>query len=168
MKIFNLQPITIKEYIFNEKYLKESQSCSGLEGGFYFDCKVVDSLKTIIITFEILYTVGGVESQQEIVMSSNSNEWIVMGTDVYEEGAGEILMSYKSYCQFNLENEGLVADILSMSNFLKEYNAHTQSFLNQYKPESLKLEMELFGNGNINSSAMCAIENLKGSNMYEF
>lgn len=57
MKIFNLQPITVKDYIFSKEHLAESQSSSNLESGFLFDCKVVDSLKTMIITLKILYTV---------------------------------------------------------------------------------------------------------------
>lgn len=88
--------------------------------------------------------------------------------DIYEEGAGEILMSYKSSCQFNLENEGFDADILSMSNFLSDYNIHTQTFLNQYKSESLQLEQELFMHPNLHSNAKIAIGNLRGNNMYEF
>ena len=168
MKIFNLQPITVKEYIFNKEHLAESQSSSNLESGFLFDCKVIDSLKTMIITFTILYTVGGVESQEEVIISKNPDEWIVRGTDIYEEGAGEILMSYKSSCQFNLENEGFDADILSMSNFLNNYNIHTQTFLNQYKSESLQLEQELFMYPNLQSNAKIAIGNLRGNNMYEF
>lgn len=168
MKIFNLQPITVKEYIFNQEHVAERQNNCNFEYGFFFDCKRVDSLKTMIITFDILYTVGGIESHEEVVISDNPDEWIVMGTDIHEDGAGEILMSYKSCCQFNLENEGFDADLLSISNFLSEYNIHTQTFLNQYKPQSLQLEKELFTHPTLQANATIAIDNLRGSNMYEF
>jgi len=168
MKIFNLQPITVKEYIFNQEHLAESQSSCNLEVGFQFDCKVVNSLKAMIITFEILYTVGGVVSNQEMSIFNNTNELLVMGTNVYEEGAGEILMYYKSSCEFNLENEGFETDVLSMCNFLSEYNTHTQKFLNQYKPESFQIEKDIFMHPIVQSNAITAIENLKGNNMYEF
>ncbi len=168
MKIFNLKPITVKEYIFNEEYLKESQRSSHLESGFYFECKVINALKTMIVGFDILYTVGGEESYEEVIASANPYEQTITVTNVYEEGAGEILLSYKSACSFNLENEGFDTDILSLTTFLSDYNLHTQTFLNSYKPDLLRLEEELFSSATLKSNALCAIENLKGNNMYEF
>ncbi|MDN3585813.1 hypothetical protein QWY86_03985 [Pedobacter aquatilis] len=168
MKIFNLQPITVKEYLFNEEHLVERMNDGHFEYGFSFNCSIVGSIKTMIVEFKILYSVGGSESHEEIFMTDNPNEWLVMGTSIYEDGAGEILLSYKSYCKFNLENEGFEADVISMSEFLNDYNIHTQTFLNQYKPDSLVLEDDLFAYKTLKSNAMNAIENLKGSNMYEF
>ncbi|RZL62460.1 MAG: hypothetical protein EOO93_08695 [Pedobacter sp.] len=122
----------------------------------------------MIITFEILYTVGDSEYEEEIFFTDDPNELLVIGSSTVEEGAGDILMSYKSYCQFNLENEGYDADVLSLIDFLNGYYQHTQKFLDQYGIELLGLEKEQFLSDNIKANAKCAIENLQGSNMYEF
>jgi len=170
MKIFNLQPITVTEYIFNEAHLAESRNSHSYSSGFEFMCSVVDSLKTMVISFDILSTVGGVEWEETIISSDDPNGWTaeLHGVEV-EEDAGDILVSYKSSCRFNLENEGLDADIKSMTDFLEEYYLHTQKFLSQYGFESLAArEEEMRMNYRLRSDALIAIENLRGANMYEF
>jgi len=59
MKIFNLTPITVNSYLLNAGHLAESHTNVGYESGFSFTGTMIDSLKTMIITFNILYTVGG-------------------------------------------------------------------------------------------------------------
>ncbi|QPH38773.1 hypothetical protein [Pedobacter endophyticus] len=170
MKIFNLQPITVTKYIFNEAHLAESHNGHSYSSGFEFKCSVVDSLKTMVISFDILSTVGGVEWEETIISSDDPNGWTVElhGVEV-EEDAGDILVSYKSSCRFNLENQGLDADIKSMTDFLGEYYLHTQKFLNQYGFESLEAqEEEMRMNYTLRADALIAIENLRGANMYEF
>ncbi|WP_316808420.1 hypothetical protein [Pedobacter agri] len=168
MKIFNLEPITVKEYIFNKSFLAQSHSSHSSSYGFDFDCKVIDSQKTMIITFEILHTVGDGDYEEEIFFADGPNELLVVGSSTVAEGAGDILMSYKSSCQFNLENEGYDVDILSLIDFLTAYHVHTQKFLDQYGFKSFGLPEEAFFPHNILSNAKCAIENLLGSHMYEF
>jgi len=168
MKIFDLQPITITEYIFNEQHLADSYNSQSGSYGFDFQCMVVDSQKKMIITFEILHSIGDVEYEEEIFLTDDPNELLIVGSSTVGEGAGEVLMSYKSSCQFNLENEGYDADVVSLTELLTEYYAHTQKFLDEYGFKSLRLQREALLPHDIESSARCAIENLKGNNMYEF
>ncbi|MBC6112259.1 hypothetical protein ACFOG5_19955 [Pedobacter fastidiosus] len=167
MKIFNIQPIQLNEYIFNEEHLEESRKENSYESGFGFECMVVDSLKTMIITFEILNTVGGIEWTETIIPTDDPNKWSVQVNGM-ETDDGEILMSYKSSCQFNLENEGFETDVLSLTDFLSEYNIHTQTFLDQYGFKSAKMEREPLSRHALKENAIIAIENLRGNNMYEF
>lgn len=168
MKIFDLQPITITEYIFNEQHLADSYNSQSGSYGFDFQCMVVDSQKKMIITFEILHSIGDVEYEEEIFLTDDPNELLIVGSSTVGESAEEVLMSYKSSCQFNLENEGYDADVVSLTELLTEYYAHTQKFLDEYGFKSLRLQREALLPHDIESSARCAIENLKGNNMYEF
>lgn len=169
MKIFNLKPITVKEYIFNEEHLAESLKENSYESGFDFECSEVDSLKTMIISFEILNTVGGVEWTETIIPTDDPNKWSVQVSGITtEEDEAETLMSYKSSCQFNLENEGFETDVLSLTDFLSEYNVHTKTFLNQYGLKTPQFEREQLSRHALEQNAIIAIENLRGNNMYEF
>ncbi|TCD04542.1 hypothetical protein EZ449_16435 [Pedobacter frigidisoli] len=167
MKIFNVQPITVNEYIFNEEHVAESLNGNSYESGFGFECIIVDSVKTMIVTFEILISVGGIEWTDTIIPTDDPNKWSVQVNGM-ETDDGEILMSYKSSCQINLENEGFDADVLSLTDFLSKYNTHTQTFFNLYGFKSAQMERESLSRQALEENAIIAIENLRGNNMYEF
>jgi hypothetical protein len=105
MKIFNLQPIKVTKYLFHEEHLAKDSIQSDYESGFGYKGKKIESLNTLIITFDIRYNVGKDD---------------------------DLLVSYKSYSQFNFESEGFDADVLSITKFLNEYYAHTDAFFQQY------------------------------------
>lgn len=105
MKIFNLQPIKVTNYLFNEAYFAEDFTQTSYESGFAYKGKKTESLNTLIITFDIRYNVG-----QD----------------------NDLLLTYKSTSQFNFESEGFDADVLSITKLLNEYYAHTDAFFEQY------------------------------------
>jgi len=80
--------------------------------------KKVESLNTLIIKFNILYYVGK---------------------------DNDLLLSYKSDSQFNFESEGFDADVLSITKFLNDYYAHTETFFQQYGFKSIQEIEEKFG-----------------------
>lgn len=118
MKIYNIQPIKVTEYIFNEEHLAKSATGSGYESGFSYNGRKTESLNTLAITFDIRYNVG-------------KNE--------------DLLLSYKSYGQFNFESEGFDADVLSITKFLNEYYTHTEAFFQQYGLKTIQEEEKRFG-----------------------
>lgn len=113
MKIFNLQPIKVTNYVFNEAHFAEDYIQTSYESGFGYKGKKTESLNTLIITFDLRYNVGKDDN---------------------------LLLTYKSYSQFNFESEGFDADVLSITNFLNEYYAHTDAFFQQY---GLKIIQEI-------------------------
>lgn len=166
MNIFNIQPIKVTQYIINDRHLAKSRTNYSYESGFDFKCNVVDSLNTMIITFELLYTVGG-DFDDLILPSNNSNQFIIEVKGKF--GGGDVFLSYNSSCQFNFENEGFDADVLSLTDFLGEYYIYIKTFLNQGGFEPVKeIEEKVRMSHPLKADAICAIDNLRANNMYEF
>ena len=166
MKIFNVEPIKITEYIFNDEHLAKTHINSSYESTFDITGEIVESLNRLIIEFHILYTVDD-ETSRTIVFSNDPNKYTIHTTS--ETGSGEIFLSYKSSCKFNFESEGVNADVLSITEFLTEYCNHTKKFMIQYGFEPIqKKEEEIRMNHRIHEAALIAIENLRANNMYEF
>ncbi|TCD15644.1 hypothetical protein EZ456_24390 [Pedobacter psychrodurus] len=166
MKIFNQQPITINEYIYNDQYLKESKTSYDYQSGFEITGEKIGEINTMFITFDILYCVDAITDDKEIVSPTGPNSWDI---NVSFSIGDEVFISYKSSCQFNFESEGLAADVASLTNFLTDYQAHTKQFFSQYgyKPlipieEGMRKQQPLI------ADAELAIENLRANNMYEF
>lgn len=166
MKIFNLEPINVTGYVFNEQHLAKSHTNYSYESGFSFTGEVIQSLNTLIVTFDILYTID--EDVVDLILPSYTPDKFTIHIEG-EIGSGDIFLSYNSSCQFNFESEGFDADLLSITEFLAEYCAHTKAFFNQYgfKP-ILKKEEEMRMLQTIRADALVAIDNLRGNNMYEF
>lgn len=166
MKIFNVQPITINEYIYNDQYIKESKTSYDYQSGFEITGEKIGETNTMFISFEILYCVETVTDDKEIVSPTGPNTWDV---NVSFSIGDEVFISYKSSCQFNFESEGFDADVTSLTHFLTDYQAHTSLFFSQYgyKP-LLAIEEETRLRHTLTSDAKLAIENLRENNMYEF
>jgi hypothetical protein len=165
MKIFNVQPIRVNEYIYNDEHLAESKTNSGYSSGFEITGEKVEDLNTMYVTFDILYNVGST-NEKEVVTHIGPGEYSVAFS--FEEGE-DVFISYKSSCQFNFESEGFDADVASLNEFLTDYQAHTKLFFNQYgyKPLIPK-EEETRMRHTLMADAELAIENLRANNMYEF
>ncbi len=165
MKIFNVQPITINEYIFNDEFLAESKINWGYSSGFEITGEKVESLYTMYITFDIIHTVG-TTNDEEVVTHTGPGKYSVAIS--FEEGE-DVFISYKSSCQFNFESEGFDADVTSLTHFLTDYQAHTSLFFSQYgyKP-LLAREKETRKQQPLIADAKLALENLRANNMYEF
>lgn len=166
MKIFNIQPITINEYTYNDQYLKESKTSYDYQSGFEITGEKVGEINIMFITFDILYCVDAITDNKEIVSPTGPNTWDI---NVSFSIGGEVFISYKSSCQFNFESEGLAADITSLTDFLRDYQAHTISFFNQYGHKPLiAIEEETRKQQRLLADAEIAIENLRANSMYEF
>jgi len=165
MKIFNVQPITINEYIYNDEFLSESQTNRCYSSGFEITGEKNESLNTMYITFNIVYNVGST-NDEEVVTHTGPGKYSISIS--FGEG-GDVFISYKSSCQFNFENEGFDADVTSLTDFLRDYQAHTRSFFNQYGHKPLiAIEEETRKQQLLLANAEIAIENLRANNMYEF
>lgn len=165
MKIFNVQPITINEYIYNDEFLSESQTNRCYSSGFEITGEKNESLNTMYITFDIVYNVGST-NDEEVVTHTGPGKYSIAIS--FEEG-GDVFISYKSSCQFNFESEGFDADVTSLTDFLRDYQAHTRSFFNQYGHKPLiAIEEETRKQQPLLADAEIAIENLRANNMYEF
>lgn len=165
MKIFNLQPISINEYIYNSEHLAESKTNWGYSSGFEITGEKVGSLNTMYISFDILYNVGSTNEQQVVTHTGPGKYSITFSC---EEGE-DVFISYKSSCEFNFESEGFDADLAALTDFLKEYHAHTKSFFSQYGYKPLvEIEEDTRMRHTLTADAKIAIENLRGNNMYEF
>ncbi|MET4084148.1 hypothetical protein ABIB40_004122 [Pedobacter sp. UYP30] len=79
MKIFNLVPIKVNEYIINNKYLAESSHESDYESGFDFMFDKVDSLYTLTLEFDIRYTVRD-EGEEIIELLEGPNNFFELLT----------------------------------------------------------------------------------------
>lgn len=166
MKIFNIQPITINEYTYNDQYLKESKTSYDYQSGFEITGEKVGEINIMFITFDILYCVDAITDNKEIVSPTGPNTWDI---NVSFSIGDEVFISYKSSCQFNFESEGLAADITSLTDFLRDYQAHTISFFNQYGHKPLiAIEEETRKQQPLLADAEIAIENLRANSMYEF
>lgn len=77
MKIFNVQPITINEYIYNDQYIKESKTSYDYQSGFEITGEKIGETNTMFISFEILYCVETVTDDKEIVSPTGPNTWDV-------------------------------------------------------------------------------------------
>ena len=165
MKIFNVQPIGVNEYIYNDEYLAESQTNRCYSSGFEITGEKSESLNTMYITFNIVYNVGST-NDEEVVTHIGPGKYSIAIS--FEEG-GDLFISYKSSCQFNFESEGFDADVTSLTDFLRDYQAHTRSFFNQYGHKPLiAIEEEMRKQQSLLADAEIAIENLRANNMYEF
>ncbi|RLJ72952.1 hypothetical protein [Pedobacter alluvionis] len=165
MKIFNAQPISVNEYIYNGEHLTESQTNWGYSSGFEITGEKVGVLNIMYISFEIIYHVGSTNNK-EIITHTGPGKYSVAIS--FEEGE-DIFISYKSSCQFNFESEGYNADITSLTDFLRDYQTHTRSFFNQYGHKPLiAIEEETRKQQPLLTDAEIAIENLRANNMYEF
>lgn len=118
MKIFNVRPIKVARYLFNEEHLAKSASKCSYESSFGYNGKKTESLNTFVITFNILHHAG-------------------------EDN--DLLLSYKSYSQFNFESGGFDADVLSIMKFLNEYYKHTAAFFEQYGLKTIPAMEEEIG-----------------------
>ncbi|MDQ0638070.1 hypothetical protein QF042_001635 [Pedobacter sp. W3I1] len=165
MKIFNVQPISVNEYIYNDEFLSESQTDRCYSSGFEITGEKVGALNTMYISFDIVYNVGST-NEKKVVTHLGPGKYSVAIS--FEEG-DDVFISYKSSCQFNFENEGFDADITSLTDFLRDYQAHTRSFFNQYGHKPLiAIEEETRKQQPLLADAEIAIENLRANNMYEF
>lgn len=166
MKIFNIQPITINEYIYNDQYLKESKTSYDYQSGFEITGEKVGEINIMFITFDILYCVDAITDDKEIVRPKGPNTWDI---NVSFSIGDEVFISYKSSCQFNFESESFDADITSLTDFLRDYQAHTISFFNQYGHKPLiAIEEETRKQQPLLADAEIAIENLRANDMYGF
>ncbi|TBO39955.1 hypothetical protein [Pedobacter kyonggii] len=73
MKIFNVKPITISEYIYNDEFLAESQIDWGYSSGFEITGEKVGEINTMFITFDILYCVDAISDDKEVVSPTGPN-----------------------------------------------------------------------------------------------
>jgi len=166
MKIFNVQPITINEYIFNDEYIAESLPPTRYESHFNITGEEIDGLNTLFVTFNINYYVDHSVDEENIVTPISPNSWNIQTSFSIGE---EEFISYKSSCQFNFESEGFDADVLSLTEFLTDYQAHTKSFFSQYGYKPLiPIEEETRMLLTLKADAEVAIENLRARNMYDF
>ena len=166
MKIFNVQPIRINKYIYDDQYIEESKTSCNYQSGFDIVGKKVGGINTMFITFDILYCVDAITDDKEIVSPTGPNTWDI---NVSFSIGDEVFISYKSSCQFNFESEGFDADVTSLTDFLRDYQAHTRSFFNQYGHKPLiAIEEETRKQQPLLADAEIAIENLRANNMYEF
>ncbi|SER84244.1 hypothetical protein [Pedobacter rhizosphaerae] len=163
MKIFNVQPVQVNEFIFNPELLSTSAISQCYQSGFDFE---FDLLNSFTIIFEIYHTVGD-DFADELIPGDQPNEFTVgIGAEC---GGGQILLSYHCSCQFNYENEGLTADLLSLNTFLDGFYRHVKTLLNQAGFESLKEKEEIIRLRHpLKETAIQIIENLRGNNLYEF
>ncbi|SHE67140.1 hypothetical protein [Pedobacter caeni] len=165
MKIFNVQPIKVIEYIYNEEHLVKSNTDWNYESGFEFIGKKVQPLNTMFILFHILYCVGSTH-EKEIITPTGPGKHTIEFSFIAGE---DVFISYRSSCQFDFESEGFDADVASITDFLADYQAHTQSFFRQYGFNSIiKLEEESRMRHTLKADAIIAIDNLRENNMYEF
>lgn len=117
------------------------------------------------ISFEIIYHVGSTNNK-EIITHTGPDKYSIAIS--FEEGE-DLFISYKSSCQFNFESEGFDEDVTSLTDFLRDYQAHTRSFFNQYGHKPLiAIEEETRKQQPLLADAELAIENLRANNMYEF
>jgi hypothetical protein len=165
MKIFNVQPIIINEYIFNAEHLEKSKTHSSYESGFEIDGEQVESLNTMFVAFHILYCVDSI-NEKEIVTPVGPGKFTIEFSSTVGDG---VFVSYGSSCQFNFESEGFDADVASITDFLSEYQEHTKSFFIQhgFKP-LMQMEENARKQHPLKADAIIAIENLRENNMYEF
>ncbi|EHQ30357.1 hypothetical protein [Mucilaginibacter paludis] len=167
MKIFNIQPIKITEYIFNEQLLAKTLTDQSYGSSFSITGKKVESLNTMIISYNINYTVGeGGNDRRVFIPSDDPTQYTI---HVEFEECTELLVSYNSSCQFDFESEGFDADMISLTEFLRDYDTHTKTFLMNYgyKPV-LDMEEDSRIRSPLHENALVAIENLRLNNLYEF
>lgn len=166
MKIFNLEPIKVNEYIINNKYLAESCHESDYESGFDFMFDKVDALYTLTLEFDIRYTVRD-EGEEIIELLEGPNKFLKHIS--FEFGKGDIILSYNISSQFNFENEGFDADVLSLIDFLEKFYLHIKLFISQAGFEVIKkAEEKERMNYPLRGEAVGIIDNLRANNMYEF
>jgi hypothetical protein len=166
MKIFNVQPIRINEYICNDEHLTESKTNWGYSSGFEITGEKAGALNTMYITFEIVYNVGSTNDEEVVTHTGPGRYSIAIS---FQEGEEDVFISYKSSCQFNFESEGFDEDVTSLTDFLRDYQVHTRSFFNQYGHKPLiAIEEETRKQQPLLADAEIAIENLRANNMYEF
>jgi hypothetical protein len=165
MKIFNVQPITVNEYIFNKEYISKSKFSSNYQSDFDYDFDPV-SPNTFTIIFDLQYTVGD-DFDDIILPSSKQNEFFVQ-----VDGGGqssEILLSYNYSCQFDFENEGFDIDVLSLNDFLEEFYMHIKRILEQPEFEFAKEKEEKIRKFQpLRETVFEIIDNLRANNMYSF
>jgi len=142
MEIFNLQPIRVTNYIFNEEELPKAEKNFNSEIGFGFTGKKQDTANILITEFQLIYNVGEDD---------------------------DLLLSYNSYCQFEFKSVGYDADIKTLINFLSDFYAHTEAFFQQYGFTTLReLEEKIDFKRDLESSALIAIDSLRYNKMYQY
>jgi hypothetical protein len=167
MKIFNIEPIKVTKYIFNEEHLDKMDTHFGYEFGFGYGVKKTESLNTLLITFNLLFYAG--EGKDSILSYDTIDDNHYQFNFSVENSDDNLLLSYDSSCQFNFESEGLEADVLSITEFLGTYYAHTEKFFQLYGFKTLpEIEKKFQEGRDLESSAALAIESLRLNNMYEF
>jgi len=128
LKIFNITPIQVTEFIYDPKQNVTANSTDFYESNFSYSYNVVDSLNTLTIYFELEYLIGD-NSREIVAPMDNPNKWnveISFGT-----GEGDNFLAYKCVCRFNFERTSLDADIISINEFLNGYYAHVLNFISQ-------------------------------------
>ncbi|MCT2561764.1 hypothetical protein [Chryseobacterium herbae] len=160
MKIFNVQPITLTEYTVNEEHFGKSLTNGSYESGFSFTSMIVESVNTLIITFDILYSIDNEIPRESILSSDNPDKFTIQVE--YEIGGGEIFLSYESSCQFNFESQDYYSDVLSITEFLAEYHTHTIAFLKQNAfKHVLEKEEQMRIRQTFKADAVVAIDSLR-------
>lgn len=166
MKIFNVQPIKVNEYIYNDEYLAENQPPGRYESGFDITGEKIEGLNTLFITFNIQYYVEHAVDDEDIITPNGPNSWNMHVSFSIGE---EEFISYESSCWFNFESEGFEADVASLTDFLVGYHTQANLFFSQNAHKSLiEIEKDTDGELNLRASAIAAIENLRANGMYEY
>lgn len=167
MKISNIQPIIVNGYVFNQYQFKKTLTDHYYESGFRFRMKKSGSLNTMIISYNISYTVGENGDDSSVLIPSDDPKYYTI--HFQGEEPTEILVSYDSSCRFDFESGGFDADMVSLAEFLRDYDSHTKTFLMNYgyKPV-LDMEKDSRRRYPLNKCALSAIDNLRLNNMYEF
>lgn len=131
MKISNIRPIIVNGYAFNQHLLPKTQAGQDYQSGFGYRINKSGSLNTMIISFNISLTVGeNEEDSSSVLIPSDDPKYYTI--HVQGEEPTEILVSYDSSCQFDFESEGFDADMISLTEFLRDYDTHTKTFLRNY------------------------------------
>lgn len=140
MKIFNLQPITVLEYIAVKENLNSANRAAAYGPEFSFGAKKIDSLNLMSVDFSIYYY----------------------------GGEDQLVFSYKSYTSFNFESEGFDSDLTSLTHFIENYYEHTESFLEQYgiiTQEKIEILMGLNDRLFFKKYANTMIDNIRSNNI---
>ncbi|WP_114939554.1 hypothetical protein [Mucilaginibacter endophyticus] len=167
MKIFNIRPITVTKYIFNEERLDKFATDFGCEVGFGFSGMKTESLNTLVISFGILCHAG--KGRESILSKEAMDHGHYQYEFVTENTDDNLLFSYDSTCQFNFESESFKSDLSSITEFLDTYYAHTEKFFQEYGFKTLPEIEEKIGSGRkLDIHALSAIDSLRANNMYEF
>lgn len=140
MRIFNLYPITVLEYIAVKENLNSADQAAAYIPEFSFGAKTIDSLNLMLVDFNIYYY----------------------------GGQDQLVFSYKSCTSFNFESEGFDSDLTSLTHFIENYYEHTEAFLKQYGVITQEKIEKLMGKNDrllFNRYAHIMVDNIRSNNI---